>query len=149
MRLVKRAYNAAVDAVVHLIIALSSSKGLFAIIVLVTVWWILYNLLSPHPFDDWKSGLPRLVFGYTIIFGLWEGAQKIVQAIQIKHDQGVQQMMQQALDDIESLAIDIRRELDRAAERDEAAAERDSVLIGLCNQIIEDIERKKKGLSHD
>jgi|GEM_PF-6269151 len=141
----RRLFGAFVDAIVHSFIWLSSNKALFASIFVVTLTWMVYNLLAPHPFDDWAAGLPKLVFWYTIIFGLWEGAQKISQAIQIREDARVAALMQQTLASIETLAVDIRAELDRARDRDEASAQRDEVLRALCEQLLEDIERKKNG----
>lgn len=141
----RRLYERVIDAIVHAFIWLSSNKSLFAAIIVVTAAWIAYNVFSPHPFDDVAAGLPKLVFGYTIVFGLWEGAQKISQAIQIREDAKVQALMQQTLTSIEDLAVDIRRELDRVRDRDEAAAVRDEVLRDLCNQIVADIENKKRG----
>lgn len=142
MRCVKHWAALAIDATVNFFTHLSSNKALFVGIVALTIWWYGYNRITPHPFDDPRAGYPTLVFWYTIVFGLYEGAQKIVQAVQMKRDEKVQKIMQQSLESIEDLSLSIREELDRSRERDEAASQRDDTLRLLILKLLDRIDDK-------
>ncbi len=135
--------NAIVDGIVEAVIWLSSNKTLFAGLIVLTVWWVTYNLVAPRPFDDPRQGYVKLVLWYTVVFGIWEGAQKVVQAVQMKRDHHMQDLMlqgiavsQQSLDSIADLVVAIREELDRAAERDEIESEQTKTLAALVERLL-------------
>ncbi len=139
----RRCGNATVDAIVGAVIWLSSNKTLFAGLIVLTAWWLTYNLVAPWPFDDPRQGYVKLVLWYTIVFGIWEGAQKVVQAVQMKRDHHMQDLMlqgiavsQQSLDSIAELVVAIREELDRAAERDEIESEQTKTLAALVERLL-------------
>lgn len=146
----RRLLTGSIDAIVDVITHLSSNKSFFAGIVAITIFWIAYNALAPHPFDDWTAGLPKLVFGYTIIFGLWEGAMKIVQAVQVKQERKARDLLQRTINDISDIAVEIRRIADgisdeqkRSRERDDEAAQRDLILIDLASELVTRLEALK------
>ncbi len=132
--------NGIVEAVSHI----SSNKPLFVVILLGSAWWMLYNGFARHPFDSPGSGYPLLILIYTIVFGLYEGAMKIVQAAQVRRDDHARAIQMQTLESIEVLATDIRAELDHARDRDVGAAQRDEVLIALCNRMLDYVAKKKE-----
>lgn len=133
-----------VNGIVGVVIWLSSNKLLFAGIIVITIWWISFNAVVPHPFDDPRQGYVKLVLWYTIIFGIWEGAQKVVQAQQIKRDHAIQELIvhdielsKQSLNTVTELVVAIREQLDMAKDRDQMESERTLTLIALVERLLE------------
>ncbi|MHB1798060.1 MAG: hypothetical protein ACYCUI_07110 [Vulcanimicrobiaceae bacterium] len=147
--------GAIVDGIVGAVVWLSSNKILFAGLIVLTVWWLSYNYFAPRPFDDYRHGYVLLVLWYTIVFGIWEGAQKVVQAVQMKRDHHMQDLMlkgiavsQQSLESISELVVAIREELDRAAERDEVESEQTKTLATLVERLLAAVQAPRGGDVH-
>jgi len=72
-----------IDAMAHA----SSSRRFLLLITVLTAGWLVVNRLLPNPFDDWRTGYPLLVLGFTVYFGLVEGVMKVVQAEQTQREE--------------------------------------------------------------
>ncbi len=139
----RRAGLAIVNGIVESVVWLSSNRLIFAGLIVLTIWWLVFNTLSPHPFDDPRMGYVKLVLWYTIVFGIWEGAQKVVQAVQMKRDHLMQDLMlkdiavsQRALDSLAELVIAMQQELERSMERDEIESEKTKTLVVLVEKLL-------------
>ena len=146
---------ALVDGIVGTVIWLSSNKILFAGLIVLTIWWLTYNYFAPKPFDDYRRGYVLLVLWYTIVFGIWEGAQKVVQAVQIKRDHHMQDLMlkgidisQKTLDGIAEIVVEMKAEIDRAAERDEVESEQTKTLVALIERLLAAVQAPGGGDVH-
>ncbi len=155
LSLMRRVGGAIVDGIVGAVVWLSSNKILFAGLIVLTIWWLTYNYFAPKPFDDYRRGYVLLVLWYTIVFGIWEGAQKVVQAVQMKRDHHMQDLMlqgiavsQQSLDSIAELVVAIREELDRAVERDEIESEQTKTLAALVERLLAAVQAPGGGDVH-
>ena len=139
----RRLLTASTDGIVESVVWLSSNRLIFAGIIVITILWLTFNSFMPHPFDDPHKGYVKLVLWYTIVFGIWEGAQKVVQAVQMKRDHYMQDLMlkgiavsQQSLESISELVAAIREELDRSMERDEIESEKTKTLVLLVKKLL-------------
>ena len=146
---------AIVDGIVESVVWLSSNKILFAGLIVLTIWWLTYNYFAPKPFDDYRRGYVLLVLWYTIVFGIWEGAQKVVQAVQIKRDHHMQDLMlkgidisQKTLDGIAEIVVEMKAEIDRAAERDEIESEQTKTLVALIERLLAAVQAPGGGDIH-
>lgn len=75
------------EAIIAALSHASSSARLLFGIAAGTFAWLLFNRLSAHPFDDWRTGFPLLILFYTVYFGLVEGVVKVVQREQVQREQ--------------------------------------------------------------